>query len=170
VVQRIDRFEAQLELNPLPKSRILDYRQIQVVRSIRANSREAGTQNPQVLAGLQPGISLESRTGIKPAVHRASTIRNRMSQISQEDRISSPPAHRLPLINPEACQPLMIREANPFQDPPTRLSPAQRQFINCCHNQRCVRSWSEITFRHQIPTIQVRTGFQSFDHVQKLMR
>src|ERR1700682_1002823 len=88
VVQSVDPFEAQLELHPFPDPRVLDDRKIQVVGSIPTDSGEAGTQCPQVLAELQPGVPLKSRIHVEPAVHRARAVRKRnVLQISNEDGV-----------------------------------------------------------------------------------
>src|SRR5262245_9536427 len=77
VVQRIDAFEAQLELDSFFQPCVLDDCQVQVVRAIGSYTRKSRIQGSQILTGLQPRIPFKSSVDVEPAVHGPLAVRNR---------------------------------------------------------------------------------------------
>ena len=77
MVERVDAFESQLELDAFPDPGVLDDRHVQVVGSVRTDSGKPRIQGTQILAGLQGGVPFEAGIDIEPPFYVALTFRQR---------------------------------------------------------------------------------------------
>jgi len=136
MVQRVDEFRAELQVDSLFQARILQSGQIHHADSRPANTGEAAGKNPHVVRPLVGGVGIEC-TGVEPLIDAALVARQQnLIERSKQNGIAE--AHgiaHLPLIDPLHLPAADDAAGNALRGRSEFAPSSERQFVDAAGDE-----------------------------------